>query len=1068
MPVRDDINRILVIGSGPIIIGQAGEFDYSGSQAVKSLKKLGFYVVVLNSNPATIMTDPELSDKVYLEPIIPEIIEQIIQRDKIEAILPTVGGQTSLNVALELHKKGILEKYNVELLGVNPDAIELAESREKFKIAMHEIGLSSAVGYIVDSFEEAMQIPAKLDFPLIIRPSYTLGGTGGGIANDLDEFGIIVKNGLKLSPVSQLLIEESLIGWKEYEFEVVRDKNDNAVIVASVENFDPMGVHTGDSITVAPAQTLTDKEFQQLRDFSLAVIRKVGVETGGSNIQFAVNPENGEVRVIEMNPRVSRSSALVSKATGFPIAKIAAQLAVGLTLDEITNEITGTTPASFEPALDYIVVKIPRWDFEKFNVDPVLTTQMKSVGEVMSIASNFREAFQKAYRSLEIGVEGLDFPGLVTEEDSSLETMLKVPNPLRPFYIKEAFNRGWDLHKVFDLSKIDPWFLDNIKLLSEIDKSLENISFDDVKLENIRLAKLNGYSNKQLAKIWNVSLSEIEALLNKKKIKPTYKKVDTCAAEFDAVTPYFYSTYLNENESRKSERRKIIVLGGGPFRIGQGIEFDYCASQASMVLKSLDYETIMVNCNPETVSTDYDTSDKLYFEPVTLEDVLNIIELEQPEGIILQLGGQTPLKLSKALNDKNINILGTSQENMDRAEDRGRFLELLGKLRIPYPPGGSAYSAEDALKIASKISYPVIVRPSYVLGGRGMAIVYSDEDLNQYIVQAAKISEDHPVLIDKFLEKSYEFDVDAVSDGEDTLIAGIMQHIEEAGIHSGDSCSVLPPYLIPPNIIDKIREYTYSLAKELNIIGFINIQFAVHDEDVFVIEVNPRASRTIPYVSKSIGIALTKIAVKAMLGEKIKDMNLPDTGWLSHYAVKAPVFSFSKFPGVDTVLGPEMRSTGEVMGLSEFFGEAYVKSQIAAGNNLPVSGNIFISVNDDDKQEMVPIAKRLAQLGFNIFATLGTYSTLHVAGIKVNLAHKIGEGSPDIGKRIQDGEISLIVNTPLGRKAYQDDLFIRKNALERNIPCITNLAAARAAADGIEWLQKHQITVWRPLYIRKG
>jgi len=1063
MPLRTDIKRILVIGAGPIVIGQAGEFDYSGSQAVKALKKLGYYVVVINSNPATVMTDPEISDKTYIEPIIPVIIEQIIQRDKIDAILPTVGGQTALNVTLELKKLGILDKYNIELLGVNTESIELAESRELFKIAMDEIGIQSAKGWIVKGFEEALKIPQIHDFPLVIRPSFTLGGSGGGIAYNLKDYNEIIARGFELSITKELLIEESLLGWKEYEFEVVRDLNDNAIIVASIENFDPMGVHTGDSITVAPAQTLTDKEYQILRDYSLAVIRKVGVATGGSNIQFAVNPENGDIRIIEMNPRVSRSSALVSKATGFPIAKVAAQLAVGLTLDEITNEITTTTPASFEPVLDYIVVKVPRWDFEKFNVSSQLTTQMKSVGEVMSIGSNFREALQKALRSLEIGVKGLEIKGLELLTKEVLDDKLKNPTPKRIFCIKEAFKRGYSIEDVFVLTKIDRWFLDNIYQIYELEVKYQDKKIDTISIEELRELKLSGFSDMQLADLFNTTESEIRIKRKTLKVIPTYKKVDTCAAEFDAKTPYFYSTYLLENESVPSTKEKIIVLGGGPFRIGQGIEFDYCASQASMLLKGTEYETIMINCNPETVSTDYDTSDKLYFEPVFYEDVMNIIDLEKPKGVILQLGGQTPLKLSKRLQDAGVEILGTSQSNIDRAEDRGRFIEMLDILKIPYPPGATANNIDEALKIALNIGFPVIVRPSYVLGGRGMAIVYLEEDLKNFIDEAAKVNVDHPILIDKFLENAFEVDVDALSDGEEALIGGIMQHIEEAGVHSGDSSSVLPTYRVEPHIIDTIREYTYSIIKELQIKGFINIQFAVYRGEVFVIEVNPRASRTVPFVSKSKGIPLTKIAVKLMTGTKLADMDIPNPGYMEFYTVKAPVFSFNKFPGVDTVLGPEMRSTGEVMGISEFFGEAYVKSQIAAGNHLPKSGSIFISVNDFDKSDVVPIAKKLSELGYIIYATLGTFNKLDKNNIPAILIPKIGAGNPNVVEKIQSGDISLIINTPLGRKSYQDDLQIREAALSKKILCITTLHAAKAAMDGMEWLQKHQITVYGPI-----
>ncbi|MDT3741311.1 MAG: carbamoyl-phosphate synthase large subunit [Candidatus Kapabacteria bacterium] len=1061
MPQRTDIDRILVIGSGPIVIGQAGEFDYSGSQAVKALKSLGYYVVVLNSNPATIMTDPALSDKVYIEPITCDIIEQLIQKEKIDAILPTVGGQTALNVSLELYEKGIIDKYNIELLGVNKESIEKAEHRELFRQAMENIGLQSPKGLTVRSLKEALDFQADIGFPLIIRPSLTMGGSGGGFAQNLEEYTNIVINGLSLSPIGEVLIEESLVGWKEFEFEVIRDSKDNAIIVASIENFDPMGVHTGDSITVAPAQTLSDIEYQRLRDYSIAVIREIGVETGGSNIQFALNPLNGDVRVIEMNPRVSRSSALVSKATGFPIAKIAAKLAVGFTLDEITNDITRTTPASFEPVMDYIVVKIPRWDFEKFKVEPVLTTQMKSVGEVMAIGSNFREAFQKAYRSLEIGATGFESTAF---DNLTLEVILerlKKPTPDTPFLIKRAFELGAVLEEIYSITKIDKWFLDNILQIIEFEKKIK--SAEDLKPEFLKEAKLNGFSDEQIAKLRNTTSAIIRNLRKDLGILPTYKSVDTCAGEFEAYTPYFYSTYLRENESVKSSRKKIVVLGGGPFRIGQGLEFDYCCSQAAMVLKDSDYETIMINCNPETVSTDYDTSDKLYFEPVFLEDVMNILDLEMPEGVILQLGGQTPLKLSKQLEDNGIKILGTSQQSIDAAEDRGKLLEMLKDKGIPFPKGNMAVTVEEALNSAKSIGYPVIVRPSYVLGGRGMAVVYNDGEFLGYLNEAVRVSDNHPVLIDKFLENAIEIDVDAVSDGNYTIIAGIMEHIEEAGVHSGDSCSVLPSYSISPQIRDTIREMTYKLAKTLSVCGFMNIQFAVFEHEVYLIEVNPRASRTVPFVSKSTGIPMTRLAIKAMLGEKLSGINISKSQGSDNYSVKTPVFSFGKFPGVDTVLGPEMRSTGEVMGTSEFFGEAYVKSQISAGNSLPLKGNIFISVNDYDKKLVVPIARKLHNLGYSIYATLGTYSTLHVNEVPVNLIHKIDHGHPNVIEMIHSGIIQMIINTPLGRKAYQDDLLIRSAALNKRILCITNISAAKAATDGIEWLQKHQITISGPI-----
>ncbi|MBE2187934.1 MAG: carbamoyl-phosphate synthase large subunit [Desulfobulbaceae bacterium] len=1068
MPKRNDIHRILVIGAGPIVIGQAGEFDYSGSQAVKALKNLGYYVVVLNSNPATIMTDPELSDRVYIEPINTDIIEQIIQKEKIDAILPTVGGQTALNVSLELHDKGLIEKYGIELLGVSAESIAKAEHRELFRQSIENIGLESPKGKTVKSLKDAIEFYDEVGLPLIIRPSLTLGGSGGGVANTLDEFKSIVINGLSLSPITEVLVEESLIGWKEYEFEVIRDNNDNAIIVASIENFDPMGVHTGDSITVAPAQTLSDDEYQKLRDYSIAVIREIGVATGGSNIQFALNPQNGDIRVIEMNPRVSRSSALVSKATGFPIAKIAAMLAVGLNLDEITNDITKSTPASFEPVLDYIVVKIPRWDFEKFKSDNSLTTQMKSVGEVMAIGSNFREALQKAYRSLEIGLSGLESEKFNKLSIDEIRAGLGKFTPNLPFFIKSAIINGLNITEISQLSRVDIWFVENIKMICDFEKHLQSVGFEELDEGLLREAKLNGFSDIQIAKLTGTTTENIRQKRIELSVLPTYKKVDTCAAEFEAVTPYYYSTYLTENESEPSDKTKIIVLGGGPFRIGQGLEFDYCASQAAMKLKELDYEVILINCNPETVSTDYDTSNKLYFEPVHIEDVMNIIELEKPYGVVLQLGGQTPLKLSKELMENGVRILGTEQQNIDLAEDRGKLMEILDNLNIEFPPGAMAKNRDEAFVFASKIGYPVIVRPSYVLGGRGMAIVYDEHDLSLFIDEATRVSENNPVLIDKFLENALEADVDAVSDGQDIIIAGIMEHIEEAGIHSGDSCSVLPSYSFSPYVKDRIREITYQIARKLQIKGFINIQFAIADEKIYLIEVNPRASRTVPFVSKSSGIPMNEIAVRVMTGEKIADMNVPKSGFYGHFAVKTPVFSFSKFPGVDTVLGPEMRSTGEVMGISEFFGEAYVKSQIGAGNNLPLGGNVFISVNDHDKKSVVPIAQKLRLLGFEIYATLGTFSTLHVEGVHVNLIHKIGAGHPNVVEMIHSGNIQMIINTPLGRKAYQDDLLIRSAALQNKVLCITNISAARAIADGMEWLQRHKITIHNPFVSRKG
>jgi carbamoyl-phosphate synthase large subunit len=1065
MPQRIDINRILVIGSGPIIIGQAGEFDYSGSQAVKALKSLGYYVVVLNSNPATIMTDPSLSDKVYIEPITSDIIEQLIQKEKIDAILPTVGGQTALNVSLELYEKGIIDKYNIELLGVNRESIEKAEHRELFRQAMENIGLQSPAGKTVKTLKDALDFQSEIGFPIIVRPSLTMGGSGGGIATNIEEFTNIIINGLSLSPIGEVLVEESLVGWKEFEFEVIRDKKDNAIIVASIENFDPMGVHTGDSITVAPAQTLSDVEYQRLRDYSIAVIREIGVETGGSNIQFAVNPKNGDVRVIEMNPRVSRSSALVSKATGFPIAKIAAKLAVGFSLDEITNDITRTTPASFEPVMDYIVVKVPRWDFEKFKVEPVLTTQMKSVGEVMAIGSNFREAFQKAFRSLEIGAHGFESNKFDNLQIDEIFEKLRKPTPDTPFLVKRVLQLGAEINEVHKVTGIDIWFLDNIQQIINFENTLKDT--ENLNAELLKESKLNGFSDIQIAKLRNTNAEYIRKMRIENNILPTYKSVDTCAGEFEAITPYFYSTYLKENESVKSDKKKIVILGGGPFRIGQGLEFDYCCSQAALVLKNTEFETIMINCNPETVSTDYDTSDKLYFEPVYFEDVMNILDLEQPEGVILQLGGQTPLKLSRQLEENGIKIFGTSQSSIDAAEDRGKMLEILEKNNIIYPKGSSASDKNVALKAAQDIGYPVIVRPSYVLGGRGMAVVYNDDEFLAYLNEAVRVSDNHPVLIDKFLENAIEIDVDAISDGNYTIIAGIMEHIEEAGVHSGDSASVLPSYSITPQIRDNIREITYKLAKSLKVVGFMNIQYAIFNNEVYLIEVNPRASRTVPFVSKSTGIPMTQLAIEAMIGNQLSSINISKSQSSDNYSVKAPVFSFSKFPGVDTVLGPEMRSTGEVMGTSEFFGEAYVKSQIAAGHNLPLRGNIFISVNDYDKRLLVPIARKLHSLGYGIYATLGTYSILHVNEVPVNLIHKIDQGHPNVIEMIHSGNIQMIINTPLGRKAYQDDLLIRSAALNKKILCITNISAAKAATDGLDWFQKHQITISNPIKMGK-
>ncbi len=1092
MPKRTDIKKILIIGSGPIVIGQACEFDYSGTQACKALSQEGYEVVLVNSNPATIMTDPETAKYTYIEPITPEVVEKIIKIENPQALLPTLGGQTGLNVAVVLSRRGVLKKFNVELIGAKLEAIEKAEDRILFKEAMEKINLSipkSKPAYLVD---EAINIAEEIGYPVIIRPAYTLGGTGGGIAYNIEELKIIAQRGIDASRINQVLIEESVIGWKEYELEVMRDLKDNVVIICPIENFDPMGIHTGDSITVAPAQTLSDKEYQFMRYAAIKIIREIGVETGGSNIQFAVHPEDGRVVVIEMNPRVSRSSALASKATGFPIAKIAAKLAVGYTLDEIPNDITKETPASFEPTIDYVVVKFPRWTFEKFpKARRILTTQMKSVGEAMAIGRTFKEALQKAIRSMETGRFGLSgaSDNLQKLGGDILKENLIIPNSERIFYIYQAIQRGISLNEIHQLTKIDPWFLDQIKQIHSLEKEIredrrqktedrrqKSEDRDEESLPSaichlssdlLLKAKQHGFSDRQIADLINsdtlypkghktgISELSIRHLRKKEKILPTYKMVDTCAAEFEAVTPYYYSTYESEDEVKPSNRNKVMILGSGPNRIGQGIEFDYACVHAAFALREEGFETIMVNSNPETVSTDYDTSDRLYFEPLTVEDVLNIYEKEKPIGVIVQFGGQTPLNLAKDLEKNGVRILGTSPESIDIAEDRERFKAILEKLSIPQPESGTARSFEDALVIAKKIGYPLIVRPSYVLGGRAMEIVYDEASLRSYVQSAVEASPEHPVLIDKFLERAIEIEIDAISDGDEVFIGGLMEHIEEAGVHSGDSACVLPPHSLNIKTINTIKSYTYSLAKELRVIGLINIQYAFLGETVYVLEVNPRASRTVPFVSKATGIPLAKVATRIMIGKKLCDFDFLREKSVGYVAVKEAVFPFSKFPAVDPLLGPEMKATGEVMGIDANFGLAFYKAQDACGMKLPMEGTVLITVSDKDKLQIVPVAEKFDELGFKILATSGTRKYLASQGIKTTNILKLHEGRPHIADFIKNRQIELIVNTPIGRGAKYDDSYIRKTAIQNNVPYITTIAGAKAAVDGI-WAVKHK------------
>ncbi len=1047
MPRRDDIHKILIIGSGPIVIGQACEFDYSGTQACRALKQEGYEVVLVNSNPATIMTDPEIADRTYVEPLTLETLTAIIEKERPDALLPTVGGQTGLNLSVDLFEKGILDKFGVKLIGANINAIKVGEDRELFKAAMDEIGIQSPRGGFAHTWEEARTIVEEIGYPAIIRPAFTLGGTGGGTAFNPDEFETIAKSGLAASPVSQILIEESILGWKEYELEVMRDLNDNVVIICSIENFDPMGVHTGDSITVAPAQTLSDVEYQRLRDMSKACIRKVGVETGGSNIQFAVNPANGDVRIIEMNPRVSRSSALASKATGFPIAKIAAKLAVGYTLDEIPNDITKKTPASFEPTIDYVVTKIPKWAFEKFpGAEDVLGTQMKSVGEVMAIGRTFKESLFKGLRSLE-AVKPLRLLGV---PDSELQRKLARSNSQRFSYITYALQNGYSIEEIHRLTMIDLWFLDQLKQVMELQAEIDSKPLSAVSADTLRAAKEYGLSDRRLFFLTGAPENEVRERRKAFGIGPVYKRVDTCGAEFESFTPYLYSTYEEECEAAPTDRRKIMILGSGPNRIGQGIEFDYCCCHASFALRDAGFETIMVNCNPETVSTDYDTSDRLYFEPLTFEDVMNIVEVEQPEGVIVQFGGQTPLNLAGRLHEAGVPIIGTSPDSIDLAEDRKRFGTLLDELNIPCPENSSVTSAEAAKAVANTIGYPIVVRPSFVLGGRAMAIVYDEQSLDEYMRSAVDASPEKPILIDKFLERASEIDVDALADEDTVVIAGIQGHIEEAGIHSGDSSSVLPAQKIAPEHLETIQHYTRLLAKGLRVKGLMNIQFAIQDDRVYVIEVNPRASRTVPFVAKATGVPLAKIASLVMAGHaRLSDFDLPDVLQVPQVFVKSPVFPFKKFAGVDPILGPEMHSTGEVMGVGSTFGEAYGKAMEGAGLSLPLTGKAFISVNNSDKGQAVILARRLNNLGFSLVATYGTANRLREVGLECESVFKVNEGRPNIADLIKQGEIALIINTPLGKTSFYDEQAIRKAALQFNVPCVTTMTGAEALIEAI-------------------
>ena len=1092
MPKRTDIKSILLIGSGPIVIGQACEFDYSGTQACKALREEGYRVILVNSNPATIMTDPETADVTYIEPLTSDILEKIIEKERPDVLLPTMGGQTALNLTVELSENGILDKYNIELIGAKLPAIKKAEDRELFKKAMTKIGLNTPKSSFVTTMDKGIESLDLLKFPLILRPSFTLGGTGGSIVYNRSDYEEKLRTALKLSPVSQVLVEESALGWKEYELEVMRDNRDNVVIVCSIENFDPMGIHTGDSITVAPAQTLTDKEYQIMRDASIAIMQEIGVDTGGSNVQFAVNPDDGRMIVIEMNPRVSRSSALASKATGFPIAKIAAKLAVGLTLDEIPNDITKETPASFEPTIDYVVTKFPRFAFEKFpDADSTLMTQMKSVGEAMSIGRTFKESLQKAIRSLEIDSYG--FESIEADMDT-IKEKLTIPGWDRLWYLGQAIRSGMSTDEIFEMTKFDPWFLYNVKQIIDFDIMLHNTaenSSGTIPDDLLEEAKTYGFSDRRIAIIFDLDEKDIREQRKSMGLRAVYKMVDTCAAEFSAFTPYLYSTYEKpfytvtsdalrvtseknnsdpspvtchpsqsvQCEANPTDRKKIIILGSGPNRIGQGIEFDYCCVHAVYALRELGYETIMVNCNPETVSTDYDTADRLYFEPLTLEDVLNIIDTEKPEGVILQFGGQTPLKLAVPLEKEGVKILGTSPDSIDRAEDRKRFREILHKLDLKQPDSETALSVDEAVKAASAIGYPIMVRPSYVLGGRAMEIVYDEASLYDYMKRAVKASPEHPILVDKYLEDAIEIDVDAISDGNKVVVGGIMEHIEEAGIHSGDSACSLPTYSLSVDVLDKIKSHTKALARELNVIGLMNIQFAVKDNKIYILEVNPRASRTIPYVSKTIGVPLAKLAAKVMVGKTLDELGFSSEREITHFSVKEAVFPFDRFAGVDTLLGPEMKSTGEVMGIDKDFGRAYAKAQTSANNMMPLKGNIFISIKDKDKPAIQSLANTLETLGFTMVATKGTAFYLQQHGIKVDTINKVMEGSPHCVDLIKNNKIDFIINTVTGAKAHKDSFSIREAALQHNIPYTTTVAGARATVNAIEIMLKKQINV---------
>jgi carbamoyl-phosphate synthase large subunit len=1069
MPRREDINSVLIIGAGPIVIGQACEFDYSGAQACKALKEEGIRVILVNSNPATIMTDPEIADATYIEPINWQTVAAIIEKEKPDVLLPTMGGQTALNCALDLDREGILEKFGVEMIGAKKDAIDMAEDRERFKVAMEELGLDMPRAAIAHSMEEAYQVQAQVGFPTIIRPSFTMGGSGGGIAYNKDEFEEICLRGLDLSPVNELLVEESVLGWKEYEMEVVRDKNDNCIIICSIENLDPMGIHTGDSITVAPAQTLTDKEYQRMRDASVAVLRKIGVETGGSNVQFSVNPEDGRMTIIEMNPRVSRSSALASKATGFPIAKIAAKLAIGYTLDELQNEITGgTTPASFEPTIDYVVTKIPRFTFEKFpQAENRLTTQMKSVGEVMAIGRTFQESLQKALRGLEVDIDGLSSvldPDMAEDEvESFLNQELSLAGADRLLYVGDGFRRGYSMQKMFNLTKIDPWFLVQIEELIKIEMSLAGRALASIDKDEMYQLKRKGFSDSLLARAIDADAKTVREYRQSLGIRPVYKRVDTCAAEFSTSTAYMYSTYEEECEAQVSDKEKIVVLGGGPNRIGQGIEFDYCCVHAAFAMRDDGYETIMINCNPETVSTDYDTSDRLYFEPLTLEDVLEVMDKEKPRGVIVQYGGQTPLKLARDLEAAGVPVIGTTPDCIDLAEDRERFQQLVNELGLKQPPNRLARSVDEAVKGADEIGYPLVVRPSYVLGGRAMEIVYNEHDLKFYMENAVSVSNDAPVLLDRFLDDAVEVDVDAICDGEQVLIGSIMEHIEQAGVHSGDSACSLPPYSLSAGVQDQLREQTRQLALKLGVVGLMNIQFAIQftddgSENIYLLEVNPRASRTVPFVSKATGVPLAKIAARCMAGKSLAEQGVTEETVPRNFAVKESVFPFVKFPGVDPLLGPEMKSTGEVMGVGETFGMAFAKAQLGAGVNLPTKGRVFISVRERDRDHAVSLGRELSAKGFDLVATSGTGAALQEAGIRCKLVNKVYEGRPHIVDMIKNGEIALIMNTTEGKKAIQDSYTIRASALQHKVSYTTTIAGANATVRALDYLDVKDVT----------